>query len=274
MKFTKIPATTFQSLQLNAGVLLADFNPATAEVSDSDLLGATTGGIKFTAKPTYKDMGEDIDNCPKNMKELKLLDSLDVAMAGTFLSVNTTRAKMLVGSADIDSEDNTKIVPRFDVKAADFSDIWWVGDYSDKNGNTNGGFIAIKLINALNTDGFSLTSGDKDKGQFAFNFTGHVSMSNQEQVPYEIYIKAGTDEPSPEPTPTPTPTTETATETFTGDGTETSFTLQHTPTSITSVTIGETETDAYTLSGSTITFTTAPENEATITVVYTYTATE
>ena len=76
----------------------------------------------------------------------------------------------------------------------DYKTIWWVGDYSDKNGETNGGFIAIKLLNGLNTAGFSLQSSDKDKGTFAFEFMGHYSMEAQTKVPYELYIKAGTAE--------------------------------------------------------------------------------
>ena len=75
MKFTQIPETVFQELVMNAGVLLADFKPATAELKNEDIIGATTGGISFTATPTFSDMGDDIDNCPKNMKELKKLDS-------------------------------------------------------------------------------------------------------------------------------------------------------------------------------------------------------
>ena len=75
MKYTKIPETTFQNIQLNAGVLLSSFTPSSATVSGEAIIGATTGGINFTATPTYIDFGEDIDNCPKNMKELKKLDS-------------------------------------------------------------------------------------------------------------------------------------------------------------------------------------------------------
>ena len=36
-----------------------------------------------------------------------------------------------------------KVTPRNDVLETDFADIWWVGDYSDKNGDTNGGYVAI-----------------------------------------------------------------------------------------------------------------------------------
>ena len=192
MKFTQIPTTAMEELQLNAGVLLSSFTPATAEVSG--IIGATTGGIKFSATPTYSDFGEDIDNCPKNMMELKRQDSIEVKISGTFITITAAVAKKLMAAADIDTSDQTKITPRNDLKAEDFADIWWVGDYSDKNGDTNGGFVAIHVMHALNTGGFQLQSGDKSKGQFAFEFTGHYSIDAQSVVPYEVYIKAGTAE--------------------------------------------------------------------------------
>lgn len=194
MKFTQIPADTFKELQLNAGILASSFTPSTGELESTAILGATSGGASFEATPAFTDFGDDIDNCPKNTKELKHLDSWEVKMSGTYITVNTTKAKSLIGAADIDGTDTTKVVPRNDLASADFSDIWWVGDYSDKNGATNGGFIAIKLINALSTGGFKVKSGDKSKGQFAFEYTGHYSMSDQSKVPFEVYIKAGTAE--------------------------------------------------------------------------------
>lgn len=194
MKFTKIPSDAFQKLQINAGILTTDFTPATGTIGEAGQIGATTGGVNFAATPSYSDFGEDIDNCPKNMKELKKLDSWEVKMTGTFVNADTAIAKMLCGAADIGPTDTTKITPRNDLSSADFSTIWLVGDYSDKNGETNGGFIAIKLINALSTGGFQLQTADKSKGQFAFEFTGHYSMSAQGTVPFEIYIKAGTAE--------------------------------------------------------------------------------
>ncbi len=186
-KFTKIPETTFDKLQLNAGVLLKNFDPATAKVADTDIIGATTGGVNFTAAPTFVDFGEDIDNCPKNMKELKKLDSWDINMGGTFITVDSAMAKLLVAAADVAAN---KITPRNDLKDEDFTDLWWVGDYSSENGE-NGGYIAIHMMNTLSTGGFTIQSSDNAKGSFAFSFTAHFSMEAQDTVPFEIYIKAG-----------------------------------------------------------------------------------
>lgn len=194
MKFTKIPSDAFQKLQINAGILTTDFTPSTGEVGADGQIGATTGGVTFTATPTFSDFGEDIDNCPKNMKEFKRQDMVEAKMSGTFINADTKTAKLLCGAADVDTVDTTKVVPRTDLKDSDFTDIWLVGDYSDKNGAKNGGFIAIHMLNALSTGGFQLKTADKAKGQFAFEFTAHYSLAEQDKVPYEVYIKAGTEE--------------------------------------------------------------------------------
>lgn len=191
MKYTKIPETTFQNLQLNAGVLLSAFDPGTATVANESIIGATTGGVNFTATPTFLDYGEDIDNCPKNMKELKKLDAWEISMSGTYVTVDANAVKALVGAADV---SGNKITPRNDLKLTDFTDVWWVGDYSDQNGETNGGFVAIHMMNALSTGGFAIQSSDNGKGNFAFTYTAHYSMSAQDTVPFEVYVKAGTAE--------------------------------------------------------------------------------
>lgn len=194
MKFTQIPTDTFSHLQLNAGLLLKSFAPSTGTLDKADIIGATSGGVKFAAKPSYTDFGEDIDNCPANMAELKRLDSVEVTISGTFVTVSTSSAASAIGAADVDPKDPTHVVPRADLKDEDFRDLWWVGDYSDKNGDKNGGFVAIHMMKTLSTGGFALTSDDKSKGQFDFEYTAHYSMDDPTAVPYEVYIKAGTAE--------------------------------------------------------------------------------
>lgn len=194
-KFTQIPTDTFKKLQLNAGILTTEFDPATGKLTASNIIGATSGGVSFEATPSFTDFGEDIDNCPKNTKELKKLDSWEAKLSGSFVTMDTNVATSVIGTATVASDDRTKVVPRNSVEAKDFKNIWWVGDYSDVNedGSTVGkaGFIAIKLINALSTGGFKIKSGDKAKGTFEFEYTGHYSSENIDTVPFELYIKAG-----------------------------------------------------------------------------------
>ena len=194
MKFTQVPTDTFENLVLNAGILVDTFTPSSGVIGN--ILGATTGGIEFSTNPTYTDFGEDIDNVPANTKQLKRLQSFDPTMSGTFLTVDTAAVKSLIGAADIDTSDTTKVVPRDQLVDADFDDVWWVGDYSDKNVDAESthtaGYIAIHLMNALNTAGFKITSSKDNKAQMAFEYHGHYDISNISTPPFEIYVKAGT----------------------------------------------------------------------------------
>ncbi len=194
MKYTKIAEDAFKELQLNAGVLVDEFDPSTGELTLQNILGATSGGVNFKATPTFTDFGADVDNCPNNMKEFMKLSLWDVLLSGTFITVDVNGVARLIGAADIDDTDLTKIVPRNDLKDTDFKEIWWIGDYSDKNGETKGGFIAIHMLNALSTGGFQVQSGKDVKGQFAFEFKGHYSLEDQTKVPFEVFVKAGEDE--------------------------------------------------------------------------------
>lgn len=189
MKYTQIPVNTFEEIQLNAGIIVDNFNPDTGVIGN--LLGATTGGVAFADAVEYTDFGEDIDNCPKNMLELKKLDSHEVTMSGTFVTISADTAKTLSAAADIDESNAAHVIPRNEILTTDFTEIWWIGDYSSVNTGESAGFIAIHLMNALNTGGFQIQSGDKAKGQFAFSFMGHYSMAAQDRVPYELYIVKG-----------------------------------------------------------------------------------
>ena len=188
-KFTQVPTDTFEKLQLNAGILVDDFTPATGTIGN--ILGATTGGINFTTNPSFTDFGEDIDNVPNNMMELKHLEYYDPQMSGTFLTCTPSLAKSLVGAAELGTTDTTKVIPRAELLEEDFDEVWWVGDYSDVNTGANAGFIAIHLMNALNTAGFQIQSTKNAKGQLAFEYHGHYSIDDQSTVPFEIYVKAG-----------------------------------------------------------------------------------
>lgn len=191
-KYTKVAIDAFEKLQLNAGILTDSFDPSTGTIGN--ILGATTGGINFTTNPEFTDFGEDVDNVPNNMKEFKHLKSFDPQMSGTFLTCTPALAKSLVGAADVSQA--IKVVPRQELLDSDFDDIWWIGDYSNVNTGDNAGFLAIHLMNALNTAGFQIQSTKDEKGQLAFEYHGHYSIDSQDTVPFEIYVKAGSGSPS------------------------------------------------------------------------------
>ena len=186
-RFSVVSQDVFDEFQVDAGVLLKSFDPSAPALVDEDIICATTGGINPTCVPTYSDWGEDVDNVPNGMKELMHLDGWETSLGFTALNTTAEVIRMALGAADIEAE-NGAIVPRRDLKDTDFADVWWVGDRSD------GGLVAIRLINALTTSCFSLQTTKNGKGQIAVTLAGHVSINDQDTVPMEFYVQEGAEE--------------------------------------------------------------------------------
>lgn len=226
--FTAIPQDTFEALQVEAGVVLNSFNPASpAAPASEDIICATTGGITASCVAQYEDFGADIDNCPTNVKELKRITGWESKLGFTSLGTSAESIRLALGAADTsggsyaltsdsaivsgktyytrtgtspnytytavtspsdgslssyyEKVPDNKIVPRRDLELSDFTDLWWVGDRAD------GGFVAVKLINALSTGGLSLKTTKAGKGQISVELTGHVSINDQNTMPMEWY---------------------------------------------------------------------------------------
>ena len=191
-KFSQLPADVFKHVQMNAGVMLSEFDPAVGTVDRDKIIGATSGGNTFEAKPNFTDLGDDIDNCPKNTKQLKKIESVEVTASGDMVSADTDAFKMLMASATVTTTGGvTKLTPTMELTDADFHAVWLVGDYSDVNTGADAGFLAIHLKDALSTGGFKLKTDDKKKGTFSYEFTAHIDLVNPEELPYEIYVKQG-----------------------------------------------------------------------------------
>lgn len=181
-KFTKISAEAFKSMQINAGVVLNKFDPSgTTEIQDADIICATSGGVTAECKPNITDLGDDVDNCQKNTAELMQIEDYDCTLAFTALNVTTDVIKLALGAADVSDK---KVTPRMTLdptaSTGDFKDIWWVGDTID------GGFVAVKLMNALSTGGLSLKTTDKGKGNISVTLTGCPRLGS-DTVPMEWY---------------------------------------------------------------------------------------
>ena len=184
-RFTRIADDAFDALQVDAGVLLTDFDPTNPYVTPTSdkILATTTGGVNPTCAPTFSDYGEDVDNVPNNMMEFKHLDGWEAKMAFSSIKFNAANTKWSLGAADTELLANgvTKVKPRRDVQLSDFKDLWWVGD------KANGGAYAIRLMNALSTSGLNIQSTKNGKGTNQIEVTGHVSIDAQDVMPMEIY---------------------------------------------------------------------------------------
>lgn len=185
-RFTQVKYDAFKEIQVEAGVILKRFNPANPVINRQDIVCVTSGGITITAKPSFTDYFEDVDNVPNNTMEGKQVEDWECSLSTTALDTSAESIKMELGVADIDSNDNTRITPRRDILLTDFVDsLWWVGDRAD------GGFVAVQVLNVLSTDGFSLQTTKNGKGTTGITLTGHFSLDAVDTVPMNFYVIEG-----------------------------------------------------------------------------------
>lgn len=183
MKFDKVNPEIFKEIQINAGVILKEFDPAEPTLTTENIVCATTGGITVNCTPTFVDYGSDIDNVPDNTMELKRIDGYTCEMSFTVLNMTEETVKMALGATE--TLDDGRIICKPTLDSTDFKDFWYVGDLSD------GGCIAVLLKNALSTAGFSLKTTKKGKGTVGVTLTGHVSITDPDVIPMEFYIITG-----------------------------------------------------------------------------------
>lgn len=183
--FNILPSDVREQIQMNAGVLLSNFDPTDPykTPSDSDIIAVTTGGINPVCTPQTADLFEDVDNAPNNTMEGFQITGYTCTMGFTSIKFNAANIAWAVGASDTTTLSNgaKKIVPRRDVDLADFRDIWWVSD------KLNGGAIAICLKNAISTGGLNIQSTKNGKGTSQTTLTGFVSAADVSKAPMEFY---------------------------------------------------------------------------------------
>lgn len=178
---TGLRASTFENLQLNAGMFLANFDYSTAtdaatlgallktereKTSGSALIGATRGGGTFVCTPNTRSI--EADGKREEWKGSSVNDGWTIKLTTTLLEINATNLKRSFGTADVtDTEKKHTIKIRTDIKDADYIEsLIWVGD-------TSKGYVLIAIKNALNTAGATLTWTDKGEGTIPVEFTAH-----------------------------------------------------------------------------------------------------
>ena len=184
--FNQVTSDELNNIQINAGMLLTSFNPASpAAPTSSNIISATTGGITANCTPTFEDFGADIDNCPNNTLEMKRITGYDCTFGATLLDMTEDTIKLTLGAAvksSATAEHPATVEPRAQVAVQDFADLWFVSE------KVNDKIVAIKLENALSTGGFSFKTQKNGKGQLTATFTGHIAISDPDDIPMKFYI--------------------------------------------------------------------------------------
>lgn len=185
-RYYEVKKDTFDGLVTESGLLLKNLDLTAVEAgeagfTDDDIICATTGGISVQDTTEWQDLGEDVDNCPVNMKEFKVMTSRSASISTSALSMTPESLKLALGAADI-SEDGQMVVPRTSLdQDKDFQTIYWVSD------KANGGAVVAVLTNALSTGGMTVQTGKATKATLALTLTGHISINAQDVAPLTFY---------------------------------------------------------------------------------------
>lgn len=190
---TPLRKETFDSLQLNAGVTLVNFDLssytsaddlktglASAIAAGTNLLGATRGGGTFTITRDIRQV--DADGTRFRFVGSEIVDSGDAYLSETLIEVTPEHIKKVLGNADIETSGmKTTITVRTAFEDGDYlQNVVWIGD-------TSKGFVAIELRNALNTADFTLTFADKNEGTVNVEYHAHQGdVSDYEELPVSI----------------------------------------------------------------------------------------
>lgn len=193
--FSGFTSKTPESLLLDSGAFLKDYDPATdtwETAKATKLIGATQGGGSFSAVPTIRRI--EIDGVKGAAKGLEALDEWVVTLTANVKEVNPEVVAMALASSKTEDSETPaeykKITANNEIALGDYIDtIAWVGRLS---GSQNPVIIVIK--NALCTNGLTLTMADKAEGVVALTFTAHYDPADLETPPFEIYYpKVGGD---------------------------------------------------------------------------------
>lgn len=189
---TGLTAASFNNLQLDAGILLKDFNYSTATTAAAlktaissamtagNCLGATRGGGTFTATPSSHSV--EADGRRYDFVGGTRVDSYEIKLKTTLIEVTPENFMLALGSADKTvSGTKTTVTLRTDLKDSDYiENLCWIGD-------TSKGLMLICLKNALNTAGVSFTFEDKGEGTLPLEFSAYQgNVDDYDKAPVEI----------------------------------------------------------------------------------------
>ena len=178
---------TAENLLLDAGAFFANFQVGTDtfETASAKLLGATRGRGKFVAKPSIRSIG--VDGVKGRAKGLQVIDSWEVSLSANILEINKeTLAKGLTATNAVDdstTEGYSIITAKNYIELADYiENVTFVGKISGSEKP-----VIIQIYNALNIDGLTLQTKDKDEAVIALNFVGTYDTKTLDVPPFKIF---------------------------------------------------------------------------------------
>ena len=193
---TPLRKETYKNLQLNAGLTLVNFDLSSYATADAlktalaaaiqdetKLLGASRGGGTLTITREIRQV--EADGVRSRFKGSEIVDSADAYLSQTLIEITPDHLKAVLGNVDIDDTVPGHVVMtmRTAFEDTDYIDsIVWIGDTSE-------GFVAIELLNALNTADFTFTFADKNEGTVNVEYHAHQEdVNDNEELPCKIHF--------------------------------------------------------------------------------------
>lgn len=178
---TRISADAAEKMQVNAGILVKNFNISSPTApADEDIICETTGDFSITCAPIFEDMFADVNNAPVNTKEGLRINGWNCGLNVTALSVTEETVAASLGAADTSSG---QIIPRKLIYDDDFKGYYWIGDMMDENK-----LFVVSLTDAISKAGLSFTASNNGKGKLALSLTPHASIEDPDTCPMAFYI--------------------------------------------------------------------------------------
>ena len=191
---TALSPLAYKNVQTNAGVFVIGIDPGTFDdlgsfktalteaLKDRETcLGATRGGGSFSV--TRDSRVIEADGRRFGFVGDRVVDSMEAVLSTTLIEIIPENVKRGLGAADVvDMSWCKKVQPRTNFDEEDYLPVLtWVGD-------TNKGFLAITLYNALNTADFNYGFTDKGEGTLPVEMHAHQSnLEDYDTPPFAIY---------------------------------------------------------------------------------------
>ena len=176
-----LTADAFKSIPKGSGNLLKSFDLESPKIDSSNVICATQGGVTITYSNTMEDTLAEIDNAPTNTKQGNEITGTTATMAFTTPNASPEVLKLAIGTADIDTDDPTHVVPRIEAALSDYQPVYWVGPM------IGGGYLVAKMHNALSSGGLSIQTAHRGGGSMQITLTGYAGLENPTQAPMEFY---------------------------------------------------------------------------------------
>lgn len=177
---------TAENLLLDAGAFFINFNQGTdtydSAVSSGKLLGATNGGGEFVAKPEMRQV--EVDGVKGAAKGLEVIDSWEVTLAANVIEVTAEGLTRAIAGAEVNSDSDYDIITakNYLVNSDYIDNVTWIGTLSGSDSP-----VIIQVFNALNTEGLTITTEDKNNATIKMVFKGHYDSDDLDTPPFTIY---------------------------------------------------------------------------------------